>query len=456
MTLSNIIKDFLSASYVPRQVICGFSGGADSVALLLAMQDAGLKVQAVHCHHGLRGAEADADAEWCRQFCQQRKIKFTLVHLDVPGQRRPRESVEAAGRRLRLQCWRELGKGMMPVFLGHHADDALEDFFLKLARGANTTGLTGMRAERNIDGVRLCRPLLAVRRQQIEDFLAERGINDWRQDVTNADNSFRRNAVRNQLLPLFREIFQTDAGLQMSMRNLRQDADVLEKIAGRKNPGTFSEWRSMSPAVRARVLRDALPSEQSLSHRTLMALDQTLAKARPRDLPLTITLNRRLALRLDKRYCGLFPIEPTFSASSMEPLLWNWREQPELPLPSLDGVLEATVIPRSEVDMLKSPRGSTKWPETEMFAANSMPSCLQVRTWLPGDRMVCFGSKTAKKLQDIFVNARVPRQSRHTVPFILADEQIIWAAGVRRAAFAEVQDNTRKVVVLSWLKNRKR
>jgi tRNA(Ile)-lysidine synthase len=443
MPLTNIIAQFLADHQIPQQVLCGFSGGADSTALLLALHLAKAGVTAVHCHHGLRGQDADNDAEWCRRFCQQRGIAFQNVCLVVPANRRHGEGIEEAGRRLRLECWQKIGDGR-PVFLGHQADDAIENLFLKMARGANCSGLTGLRPVRDIGGVRLCRPLLAVRRQDIESYLLAHGVLDWRRDATNDDDAFRRNALRNQLLPLFRKIFGTDAGLEQSLKTLRQDADELEAAAAAQQPATAADWQALSPALRARVLRRLLPEGETLSHHVLSRLENALGRVS--DKPLSISINRHLALRLARGQVNLVGTEGPAPAA-MSPRSWSWQTSPVLNLPELGCELRAC---RAVTGAAMSPQARSRQAGTESFAAASMPPALTVRTWLPGDRMTPFGATAPKKLQDIFTDARIPRDDRHRLPVVLAGSHIIWVAGVRRAAWAPVGPETTAVVTLTW------
>ncbi len=443
MPLTNIIAEFLSANHIPEHVICGFSGGADSTALLLALHSARPSVLAVHCHHGLRGQDADEDAEWCRQFCRQRDIRFQLLHLEVPAQRQPGESIEAAARRLRLQSWQKLSGGNIPVFLAHHADDALEDLFLKMARGANCSGLTGLRPSRNVAGVQLCRPLLAVRRQTIEAYLLAHGISDWRQDATNADDVFRRNAVRNQLLPLFRRIFGTDAGLTQSLRTLRQDADCLEAAAAARSPVTPADWQDLPDALLVRLLQRLLPAGVAVSHHTLSRLGGALRQFS--GVPLTVSINHDFALRLTRDHVRLVSTGLAAPAAT-PPRSWPWQTCPALILPELGCELRATATAPAAAPAEARSRAAN----VVTFAAESMPPILTVRTWLPGDCMTPFGGTAAKKLQDIFTDARIPRDQRHRLPVVLAGDEIIWVAGVRRAAWAPVRPETGTVVTLAW------
>ncbi|MBQ7650884.1 MAG: tRNA lysidine(34) synthetase TilS, partial [Victivallales bacterium] len=208
------VKSFIAEHAVSGKVFAGFSGGADSTALLLALHETGMDVTAVHFNHGIRGDEADADEEWSRNFCAARNISFISEHLNVPANIRKGESTEEAARRLRIEAWIRISQAR-PVFIAHHADDTLEELFLRLARGSNVSALVPMRPVRQICGVTFLRPFLKMRKARLEEWLRSKGIGDWRIDSTNSDNSYRRNAVRNRLLPLFREIFGNDSGLLM-------------------------------------------------------------------------------------------------------------------------------------------------------------------------------------------------------------------------------------------------
>ena len=257
MNLQEAVHNFLQKyALLGEDVLCGFSGGADSTSLLLALSREQLgSLTAVHFHHGIRGAEADADAEWSRAFCEKRGIRLELIYLNVPENMLPGEATEEAARRLRLENWERLSNGTRPVFLAHHSDDAMEELFLRLARGSNVSALVPMKPYRCLRGIALCRPLLVLRRREIEAFLLENGIDDWRIDSTNSDSHYRRNAVRNELLPLFRRIFGNDAGLLRSMENLSCDADCIEECAAHLELNDIGKWQALHQAVLFRAVR---------------------------------------------------------------------------------------------------------------------------------------------------------------------------------------------------------
>ena len=432
-SLLHLVHDFLQRKDVHGRVFVGFSGGADSTALLLLLSQVELDMTAVHFQHGIRGDAAEADAAWCEQFCAARKIRFVCENLAVPSNRLRGESVEEAARRLRLEAWRRLADADGDVvFLAHHADDALEDLLLRLARGGNCTGLTGLRDERFINGVRFLRPLLEIRKIQLEEFLRSNGVDDWRLDATNDDSAYRRNAVRNELLPLMRRIFDGDGGLRQSLRVLRQDADYLESQADEylKRLTDLESWRNIPSALLPRVLRiwiqskmgkDDLPARQTVE-RLAVELQRFSGH------PVEFMTESGLRLRLTRDGMELLQGErDELSETELPVVEWRWREQPTL---SWNGY------------MLK-----IGGENGERFAVESLPDVLTVRSWCSGDRMIPFGQTKAKKLQDIFSDAKVPREKRHRLPLVCADDTIIWVPGVRRAEFGRVSPEEEAVVI---------
>ena len=428
-----LVHDFLQKRTVHGRVFVGFSGGVDSTALLLLLSQAGLDVTAVHFQHGIRGSAAEADAVWCEQFCAVRKIRFIRENLAVPSNRLRGESVEEAARRLRLEAWRRLADAEGDaVFLAHHADDALEDLLLRLARGGNCTGLTGLRDERFIDGVRFLRPFLEIRKAQLEEWLRSQGVDDWRLDATNDDSAYRRNAVRNELLPLMRRIFDGDGGLRQSLRVLRQDADYLETQAedAFKRLTDLESWRNIPSALLPRVLRIWIQSKMGKDELPARTTVERLALELQRfsGHPVEFMTESGWQLRLSKNGVELLQGEAKESSETERPAVeWRWREQPTL---SWNGY----------VLKIGGANG-------ERFAAKSLPDVLTIRSWLSGDRMVPFGQTKGKKLQDIFSDAKIPREKRHRLPLVCAGDSIIWVPGVRRAEFGRVLKGEDVVVI---------
>lgn len=190
------------------RLVIALSGGPDSVALLRAMLDSapilGTAVAGVaHLHHGLRGADADADETFCRELATALGLPIHVDHEDVAARAsRTRRSIEAAGHDARADFYRRAleALGADLVATGHTADDVAESVVLHLGRGAGTRGLSGIRPRVGL----VVRPLLDVGRPEIVRDLADRG-QSFRDDKSNADRRFTRNRVRHDVLPALRE-----------------------------------------------------------------------------------------------------------------------------------------------------------------------------------------------------------------------------------------------------------
>lgn len=212
-------------------IIAGISGGVDSVCLLDVLDALKEKyhweLTAVHVHHGIRGMSADEDEAFVRDLCARKQIACHVHHVDVPARAtRDRQSEEEAGRYARREILeKELADvcsdgGRGRIALAHHADDNAETFVMNICRGSGLEGLGGMRA---FDGHAYVRPLLWASRRQIEEYAAQRRL-PFREDESNADPSYTRNAVRLNVLPLLERAVNTraQAHINAAMEELQQ------------------------------------------------------------------------------------------------------------------------------------------------------------------------------------------------------------------------------------------
>lgn len=189
------------------RVAVAVSGGADSVALLLAMLDVaremGVVLSVVHVHHGIRGVAADEDAAFVKALAAEHGLTLHLREVLTPAHAEEHgETLEEAARNLRYGVFRELLEAGLAdaVLTAHTLDDQAETVLLKLIRGAWTEGLSGIHPVVKCARGVILRPMLGVRRAEIEAWLRELG-QPWREDATNADTAFARNRVRHELLP---------------------------------------------------------------------------------------------------------------------------------------------------------------------------------------------------------------------------------------------------------------
>lgn len=198
-TLDHALAGYLHA---PRWYVA-FSGGVDSTVLLHLLQrwcqahDDAPPLAAIHINHGLQAAAADWQRH-CEWLCQMLQVPLRCLPASVSA---AGKGVEAAARDARYEIFKgQLGAGDV-LFLGHHLDDQVETFFLRLLRGAGIEGLAAMPVTRPLGAGCLVRPLLGLTRARLESYAAEHGLN-WVEDPSNEDPHLDRNFLRVQLLPL--------------------------------------------------------------------------------------------------------------------------------------------------------------------------------------------------------------------------------------------------------------
>jgi tRNA(Ile)-lysidine synthase len=214
------------------RVAVAVSGGADSVALLRALVEAapeiGLVLSVAHVHHGIRGADADADADFVAGLAAKHGLVFHRRDVDAPAAAREnRETLEEASRNLRYAWFGELLASRVAdaVATAHTLDDQAETVLHKLLRGAWTEGLSGIHPVLAQPRGVILRPFLEVRRAEIEAWLPTIG-QSWKEDATNADTSYTRNRLRRELLPALAAFNPQIYGHLANLATLARDEDA--------------------------------------------------------------------------------------------------------------------------------------------------------------------------------------------------------------------------------------
>jgi len=313
--------------HVGQPLLVALSGGRDSVALLHLLREERLDLQlhAAHIHHGLRGDEADADAEFCRRLCDALDIPFELIHLPEDDERPA--TGEAAWRRRRYRALLEQAsiRGIAVIATGHHRDDVAEGVLVQLMRGAGPRAMAGIATETS-DGV--IRPLLPWGREEIDAWVDKRKIN-WREDSSNLATDRLRNHVRHVSLP---ELESAAPRLRSHLVNLAAAiADAEEYMAGEVNlRAPFADPWDPDGGVDTRILID-LPRALRARwlHGQMLRLGVHRTTRRQLELfhlcldtgsPRSVTMGGRWRLRAARsRIWAEPPVSPTGEARILEP-----------------------------------------------------------------------------------------------------------------------------------------
>ena len=251
-TLYNMaMSELLINKDVAERLVCkgdvvavAVSGGKDSIALLDWFNDSaadlGAEFFAVNVEHGIRGAASVADSEFVKDFCESRGIRFMGYVADVPSLARANgKTVEQQARDCRYAVFKELADRKMctKIATAHHMDDNAETILMRILRGTGLKGLAGISEQR--EGIYI-RPLLKVSRAAIEEYVAARGL-PFREDETNKDNMYRRNFLRNQVIPLIKTQYPE---AEKSIVRLAEIAAESERYLKSKTPPVFGDGKT--------------------------------------------------------------------------------------------------------------------------------------------------------------------------------------------------------------------
>jgi tRNA(Ile)-lysidine synthase len=401
----------------------------------------------------LRGAESDRDAEFCARLAQDCGVGLDVELCDVAGlAARHRRSLEEAARELRYAFLERVRQRRQAdvVAVGQTCDDQAETVLLRLVRGAGSRGLTAIHPRRQ----QIVRPLIDLRRADLVSYLEAHG-RTWRVDGSNHDRARRRNRLRHDVLPALvasegdsvvnvlartAEVAAADEALLAALaRDARARVVAVEDGAVlRLKVAALTEEPL---ALRRRVVQWALARVSDRAP-TFAHVDATL-RFLERGRPGVLTMHGGHVELSDGQ--GVLSSRPRRQAGPESFGSWQYRlcVPGELVVPEAGIRLQALVSP---VEMAAA--AVTQGAIVDLPAP---ADGLVVRAWQAGDRMRLSGGSGRKKVQDLFVDRKVPRADRHRVPIVTAaDGRIIWVLGHALAGGFGVTDATKSVVVLSF------
>ena len=420
----------LSTEYdmLPRggKVLCAVSGGADSICLLHLLHrlsaDGDFQVCAAHYHHGMRGADADADAAFVEGFCRERSIPCVVEHGDVYSEARNRGlGVEETGRVLRYEFLHRTAEqlGCNRIAPAHNADDNLETLLLHLTRGAGLHGLAGIPPRRG----ELVRPLLTMPRADIEAYLEAHGIPHV-EDSTNADDSYARNKLRHQVIPVLRELNpRLTERCAETMGYLRADNDYLNAQAAMAC--AHARWAEDDLVIEAHYIAD-LPA--AIAPRAVRRLLEMTGDGNTDCSAAHLKAVVDLAVGEDPSAVAFLPNGRLAQRVYKELLITTQADNPVMtPCPlNTDGETapEGTDWRCACRPVLCPPAGEER--AGAWYLSREVQGTPVLRPRKTGDELALPGRDT-KTLKKWMIDEKIPRRDRDRIP-VLADERGVLAA----------------------------
>jgi len=470
-----------------ERVLAAVSGGPDSTALLLILSrlapSLDFSLTAAHFDHGLRGpSAARRERSYVEAICRRLGVPLRVGAGDTRAQARAlRLSREEAARELRYAFLAEaaVAADCTVVTTGHTADDQVETVLLHIIRGSGLGGLAGMAARgpwplAGREGLDVARPLLCLRRQETAHYCREEGLEPV-VDPSNVSPAFLRNRLRLELLPLLRQYNpRIDSALLRLAEAARADLAVVEGMAADVlSPGGGGQAVVLSRGRLAGLPEGLQRHALRLAVRRLLGdlrdlhgdhVDALLAGlTRPWRVGYHLDLPR--GLRFDVGYEEAVLALEEGEAAAFQPAPSGSAEAsyPEAPL-TVPGVtswgpwlieaeLTAVGVPACLPDRQADQAGAETPPADPWQAwldADVTGEDLRVRSRRPGDRFQPLGLAGEKKLQDFFVDARIPRAQRDAVPLVCGKPGIVWVVGHRIDGRARVTETTRRLLRLRF------
>ncbi len=432
-----------------ESVLVAVSGGADSMVLLDLLRQVsmgmGIKVVVAHFNHQLRGRASDLDEKLVQEYCSQYDLQFVNGRGDVRAWVKEKKiSTEMAARELRLKFLAKTAKarGCEQIALAHHADDQVELFFIRLFRGSGGDGLAGMDWSGGFPQskkLKLIRPLLDVEKKVLLDH-ARRHKVPYREDATNRDTDIIRNRVRRKLVPQIESLFGQAAlpAIRRTMEVIGAEANWVAQEAARWLMAPKRKAFAKLPlAVQRQVIQQqlwefAVPESFDLIEE-LRAKAGTWIQVNP-----VTFLRRTPSGLLEKRG----PLESAFCEDTTQIELIGPRS--EIVFGSLAIGWERSETPR-RFTKPKHQKG------VEVFDAEKVGFSIRLRHWRAGDRFQPLGMSGLVKLQDWFVNRKVPMERRRQLVVAeTSDGRIFWVEGERIGEQFKLDKGSRQRLKWHW------
>lgn len=401
------------------RLVVALSGGADSVALLRVLLSLGYDCLAVHCNFRLRAGESDRDEAFVRKLCGALSVPLEVVHFQTSDYAKEKGlSIEMAARELRYGWFEDIRQKHEASYIAvaHHKDDSVETFLLNLSRGTGINGLKGMLPKNG----RIVRPLLGVGRDDILEYLKHIG-QDYVTDSTNLDDIYRRNKIRLDIIPLFKQINPSfcDSVCETAMRlsevaviyrqaihsamervMVSPDALSIEKLSHEVSPqGILFEW--LSPlGFNSAQIKDIVKSLKSASGRMFYSNSWILLRDRNR----LLLKNKTIGKEEYKLNVRAFGVESGFAVPKIN--------------------------------------------DTAYVDAGKLCGELVLRRWRSGDRFVPFGMNGFKKIRDYLRDRKFSLFEKEDVMVVTSGGEIVWVVNERTDNRFRVDGNTKTVVEL--------
>lgn len=421
-------------------ITVALSGGADSVALLYVMQELqkeySFSLSAAHLNHNLRGEESDRDEEFCKNLCKKLGIPIITESVDVKkSAEKSGESIETAARRIRYDFLSRVAKGKIAT--AHTADDNLETVIFNLSRGTDIAGLSGIPPVRD----NIIRPLIFCTREDVENYLSEKGAS-FCTDSTNYEDNYKRNFIRHNIVPLITEInpsvkttvVNMCEGIREEKDYIYSNAEALVNSAKVKNGYNATVLSANPKGLVKNALSKIIKSETGLSadRKTIDSLYEM------------VCLGKGKLNFLGNNFAAVSHSLLTFGGEG---------EDFELVLSADMGEKTVNGYSLSVID-IENYKTFQKVHKKLLFTALDYDKIAGVAVARPrrtGDKITPIGAKFTKSLKNLYNEKKISTAIRGKIPVIADNCGVIMVSGYSVAERVKISEETKRVLAVCCL-----
>lgn len=427
-----------------ENIVVAVSGGADSLCLLhfLYSVKSELKIKsliAAHVNHNIRGEEAKRDELFVKDFCDCRNIQFELLDADIPQiSKQLKCGTEEAARRIRYDFFKSLSEKFNAlVATAHNANDNAETVLYNLARGSGLKGLSGIPPKRDY----IIRPLIAVTREEIEDYCKDNGI-QYVTDSTNLTDEYTRNKIRHNVLPVLKQI---NPSLERSITNnstmLRQDDAFLSSLAHK--------------AIDSAKTKDGYKLEK-LRKLDISVLSRAVIILLNKDFKINPEYKCVLSICEIIRNGGRVNIKSNIYADANSGVFRLYRKTADIMRQSVQvadcetaeiqgRLVRFRVIEKKEFDYLAKFNNLLFKNAVDYDIINAVTV---LRTRQSGDKFSPYKRGWTKSLKKFFIDEKVVSEKRDKLLLLANDNRVLWLEGFGVSEEAQITDKTKNVFLI--------
>ena len=399
------------------RIVVGFSGGPDSVflveMLLKLREKIDFDIVLVHVNHLLRGEEAQRDEDFSINYGKSKGLEVFARKIDITSLGKEKGlSLEEAGREARYSFYKEVleKSNSNKIALAHNKDDQIETFMFRLTRGTGLSGLEGIATKRD----RYIRPISEIYKSEIVNYLDENNIS-YCIDSTNLENEFTRNSIRIDLIPFIEKRYNPKFKDKI-FSLIEEIRDINIFIEKEIEQFSYNETINIESilkfpkSIRGKILSKYLYKYGlEVNRKKISLIESILEKGGSQE----ISLDSQYILKKEYNILKIQKIN----------LIKNNIEEVTFTIPNKikygDYIIEAEYVERGEQNK-------------NCFYTNlKLGDTLIVRGRKDGDKIIPTGMKGEKKLKEIFINEKIGKEKRDSIPLIVHNDNIVWIAGVR-------------------------